>query len=383
MASAGRARLVTITIVIALAIDVRRPVAAIPIFAQRYHLSCATCHTALPELNDFGERFRSEGYRLPPAVPRHGTTIAAIRYNAAYERDPVAGTRRFAPAASIVADVDVGKINAYLHYNLGAGGAPAAAYLGFLSTYDAHTRSLYRAGLWELPLGHSPGQRLDSISTYGYDATSVGQNDLDLNAPRVGLEAERVVGAVALAATVAFGEFKGAAYGGKPVFTGAETVAKRPELGLFVRAPLARTGLSLDAQIVDGRRSIALPGRAAFVDPYDRFGFGLRYRTPNERFDVALQQWLGRDRNADGAGDSIDSSGGFARLKFYPTRHLYVAARYDAAANPFPTRAFLQYVGILVGGHARVVVERRVNLLGGPPTYGGYVTVAAPWPRGR
>ena len=383
MASIGRARRTIAAIAITVGTQLQRPVDAMPIFAQRYDLSCATCHTALPELNDFGERFRNEGYRLPATVPRHGTTIAAIRYNTAYERDPAAGTHRFSPAASIVADADIGKINAYLHYNLGAGGAPAAPYLGFLSTYDVHTRSLYRAGLWELPLTQSPGQRLDSISTYGYFATSVGQNDLDLNAPRVGLEAERVVGAVRFATTLAFGEFKGAAYGGKPVFTGAETVATRPEIGLFARAPLARTGVTLDAAIISGRRSIALPGRVSFVDPYDRVGFGARYRSPNERLDLAVQQWLGRDRNADGAGDSIDSSGGYARLKYYATPHLYAAFRYDAAANPFPTRTFLQYIGILVGGHARVVVERRVNLLRGTPTYGGYLTIAAPWPRGR
>lgn len=263
---------------------------AIPIFAQRYHLSCATCHTALPELNDFGNAFRNRGYQLPAAVPRHGTTIAAIRYNTEYEVDPAPGTRRFSPAASIVADADIGKINAYLHYNLGAGGAPAAAYLGFLSTYDAHTRSLYRAGLYELPLTQSQGQRLDSISNYGYFATSVGQNDLDLSAPRLGFEAERVVGSARLATTIAFGEFKGAAYGGKPVFTGASTTAARPELGLYARLPFGKSGVMLDAQILDGSRRITLPGRPAFDDPYDRVGFGAQLRLLGDRLDLGAQQ---------------------------------------------------------------------------------------------
>jgi len=355
---------------------------AIPIFAQRYHLSCATCHTALPELNDFGNAFRNRGYQLPAAVPRHGTTIAAIRYNTEYEDDPAPGTRRFSPAASIVADADIGKINAYLHYNLGAGGAPAAAYLGFLSTYDAHTRSLYRAGLYELPLTQSQGQRLDSISNYGYFATSVGQNDLDLSAPRLGFEAERVVGSARLATTIAFGEFKGAAYGGKPVFTGASTTAAHPELGLYARLPFGKSGVTLDAQILDGSRRITLPGRPAFDDPYDRVGLGAELRLLGDRLDLSAQQWLGRDNDADGARGALDSSGGYARIKYYVTPHAYAAARYDATANPFPTRTLVLYAGALVGRHARVVLEHRTNLLGRKPTFGAYFTVAAPWPRG-
>ena len=358
------------------------PARAIPIFAQRYALACATCHTAIPELNDVGTQFRNDAYRFPPAVPRHGTTIVAIRYNMEYERDPVSGSRRFSPAASIVADADVGNVTAYLHYNLGAAGAPAAPYLGFLAAYDKHTRTLWRAGLWELPVPQSPGQRLDSISTYGYFATSVGQNDLDLNAPRLGIEAERVVGVARIAATVAFGEFKGAAYGGRPVFTGVRTSAQRPELGFFGRMPLARSGIVLDAQVLDGRRRTALPGRAPFVDAYDRIGFGATYRTLHDRLDVSAHQWLGRDDDADGARGALDSSGGYARMKYFVTPHVYAAVRYDAAANPFPTRTLLQYAGALVGKHARIVLERRTNLLGGTPTFGGYLTIAAPWPRG-
>ena len=69
-------------------------------------------------------------------------------------------------------------------------------------------------------------------------------------------------------------------------------------------------------------------------------------------------------------------------MKYFVTPHVYAAVRYDAAANPFPTRTLLQYAGALVGKHARIVLERRTNLLGGTPTFGGYLTIAAPWPRG-
>ena len=37
---------------------------AIPAFARKYNLSCSACHTAWPELNAFGQRFKDRGYQL-------------------------------------------------------------------------------------------------------------------------------------------------------------------------------------------------------------------------------------------------------------------------------------------------------------------------------
>ena len=38
--------------------------AGIPAFARKYGLPCSACHTAWPELNAFGQRFRDNGYQL-------------------------------------------------------------------------------------------------------------------------------------------------------------------------------------------------------------------------------------------------------------------------------------------------------------------------------
>jgi hypothetical protein len=38
---------------------------AIPIFARKYNRPCYACHTAPPMLNEFGQRFRNNGYQLP------------------------------------------------------------------------------------------------------------------------------------------------------------------------------------------------------------------------------------------------------------------------------------------------------------------------------
>ena len=47
---------------------------AIPGFARRYKVSCVMCHNPVPVLNDFGEQFAGNGYRLAPGeVP--GDTV--------------------------------------------------------------------------------------------------------------------------------------------------------------------------------------------------------------------------------------------------------------------------------------------------------------------
>src|SRR5579863_10102177 len=38
---------------------------AIPAFARKYQTSCATCHSNYPELNDFGEAFKKNGFKFP------------------------------------------------------------------------------------------------------------------------------------------------------------------------------------------------------------------------------------------------------------------------------------------------------------------------------
>jgi len=346
---------------------------AIPIFAQRYHLSCTACHTVLPELNAFGTRFRDRGYQLD--APRHGTTIVAMRYQLEYEADPGA-SRRFAPGGVVLANADIGRISAFIHYNLGAGGGPAGLFLGYLATYNYTTHTLYRAGLFELPLAQSPGQRLDDLASYGYYATHVGLNDLSLASPRWGAQLERTIGSARVDATVALGEFKGSAYGGKPVATGETTSAAAPEVGLFIQSPVA-PGISVGAQALLGSRRIVSTGRAAFDDSYRRTGLLLRAR--RNRLAFQAEQWWGHDANADGFGSAVGSSGGYIRLKYYPTPHAYLAIRYDAAANPSVLRDIVYYAATNVTPHVRLLLQD-VQAINGTSHFGGALTVGFPWP---
>lgn len=347
---------------------------AIPLFAQRYRLQCGACHTVLPELNAFGLSFRAHGYRLP--LPKHGTTGIALRYQLEYEQNPAPGSRRFSPGGVLLSNADIGAISAFVHYNLGAGGGPAALFLGYLATYDAHTQTLYRAGLFELPLAQSPGQRLDDLAQYGYYGTHVGLNDLALSSPRWGVQIERTSGSVVGDLTVATGEYKGSAYGGKPLYTGETTSARSPEIGLFLRAPL-RSGIDAGIEWIFGTRWIVPAGSGGFADGYHRAG--LMLHASRGRFDLQTEQWWGRDANADGFGTVLGSSGGYVRLKYYPTPHAYLGVRYDATASPFITRDVVYYAAFQVTPHARLLVQQ-LQAIGGSGHFGVALTVGAPWP---
>ncbi len=349
---------------------------AIPLFAQRYELQCGACHTVLPELNAFGESFRAHGYRLP--LPKHGTTGIAIRYQMEYEKDPAPGSRRFSPGGIVLSNADIGAVTAFVHYNLGAGGGPSALFLGYLATYNAHTHSLYRAGLFELPLAQSPGQRLDDLAPYGYYGTHVGLNDLALSSPRWGAQFERTVGATRLDLTLSTGEFKGAAYGGKPIATGETTWADAPETGLWVRTTPFH-GVQAGAEGLVGVRHIVPAGRPSFEDAYRRYGL-LAHGILRDKWDLQAEQWWGSDSNADGFGSLVASSGGYVRVKYYPTLHSYLGIRYDAAANPFVQRDFVYYFAFHVTPHIRLLFQQ-VQPIGGTGHFGAALTIAAPWPR--
>jgi hypothetical protein len=364
-------------IAVAFFVLVCAPAQAIPIFAQRYHLRCGQCHSVLPELNAFGNYFRSHGYRLP--LPEHGTTVFAIRYQLEYDEHPAAGTREFTPGGIVLGSANFGSITAFLHYSLGAGGGPSATYLFFLSQYNQHTNTLYRGGLYELPLAQSPGERLDDLTQYGYYGAHVGLNNLPLSAPRWGLQGERTFGNLKVWVTASLGAFQGAPYGGKPIPTGEYTWMKSPELSIWLRQTLAQSKkgqLDVGASALGGTLGILPTGRLPFADLYERYGL-LAHASYGD-LDFQAEQWYGVDHDADGLLTNQHSTGGYARLKYYPIPHAYLGLRYDAYANPFITRDVVYYGAVQIAP-CRVLLQE-VQSPGQHPFLSGAFTIAFPGP---
>ncbi|BDE07742.1 hypothetical protein WPS_30180 [Vulcanimicrobium alpinum] len=357
-----------------------RPAQAVPLFAQRYNLQCGACHSVLPELNAFGNEFRNRGYRIY-GLPKHGTTVVALREQVGYTETPPSGsTTRTVPAGALLGAVEVGRVEAFVHESLGSQGGPSSLFLGYLAYHDDRSKTLYRAGLFEMPLVHSPAQRNDTLTTYGYEGSRVGLNELTLATPRWGLEAEHRVGNVDLAATAAYGNSAGSAYGGKPVPTGTTQTFATPEYGLYARVPIAEN-VRVGADAIAGNAAIVPLGRARFTDAYRRMGLSLDAR--RGRLELLAEQWWGRDDDGDGQGGRIDSTGGFARLRWRLGNHAFVGVREDGFAAPAATRSLLWFAEAHVTAHARVLIQQSRPIPGGPTALQGALTVGFPWPRGR
>lgn len=60
---------------------------AIPPFARKYETSCASCHQGhYPRLNEFGRRFRENGYQLPDGAEAWAVAARSLESGAASER---------------------------------------------------------------------------------------------------------------------------------------------------------------------------------------------------------------------------------------------------------------------------------------------------------
>ncbi len=354
----------------------RTPASAVPIFAERYGLSCTTCHSVLPELNAFGRAFREHGYRL--SLPKRATIPLALRYQEMYQSNVAPpDTRRTTGGGVVLGAAEIGRVEAFVHENLGAGGGPAGLFLGYLSTYDERSGMLYRAGLFELPLQQSPQQRLIAATPFSIYAMTAGHDDLALQQPRLGIEAERRSGPWYLAAAVDRGEFHGAAYGGAPLPLGYTTRPGAPELALFVRRNLGM--LTLGLEHVGGVRTIAPQGAADFSDVYRRDGVTLS--AARGKWEFWGEQIFGRDSDVDGHNSPLGSSGGYAMLLYRPGPHGYLSVRYDAIANPTQQRSAALTGALMLTPHLRLLVERDVSIgATAAPAWRALVTTAIPWP---
>jgi hypothetical protein len=67
--------LTALALAVVLAALLAAPASAIPVFARKYGFNCTMCHSAMPRLNDFGQRYRMNGYHLPGREAQERTVL--------------------------------------------------------------------------------------------------------------------------------------------------------------------------------------------------------------------------------------------------------------------------------------------------------------------
>jgi hypothetical protein len=313
----------------------------------------------VPDLNAFGNAFRKAGYRLPK-VPTHSEFPFAIRFQNTWTKDLLPSqSRRFNNLLVLISTADFGRNKEYSYfgrYLFGAQGAAGSLYYLFGQHVD-NRGGVARIGLFGLETIEQVTQRNDTYTE------SVGHSSANLATPRLGAMIGERNDREDISLVVAFDEYHGAAYGAPAPPSDLAQSFTRPEVfgtATFQVDPNFKVGaLGLNGERTFTSRSSG----SIFQDIYYRDG--LQAEWSSDRFDLTAQQLWGRDQNSDGFGDPAGFSGGFLNLKYRPTRHSYIAVRYDAAANPFATRDVTMYGVFAPTIHSRFVLEQ-VRPLGQP-----------------
>ena len=102
---------------------------AVPVFARKYGFVCTMCHTTFPNLNDFGLKFRMNGYNIPGSEDQEKSVLAtgapfAARTMAGFTSD------KFAPGGG-ADEVSQFRLNGLDLFAAGAIGPRKGFFMGY------------------------------------------------------------------------------------------------------------------------------------------------------------------------------------------------------------------------------------------------------------
>ncbi|MBC5809838.1 MAG: hypothetical protein GIW95_03140 [Candidatus Eremiobacteraeota bacterium] len=302
-------------IVAALVVAPRATAEAVPIFGHRYALSCQACHPTVPLLNDFGEKFEANGFRLP-GVAEHVAFPVAVKTKLAYtsEPDPTGLPKATVDEIELLLGGSAGKRLSYFVEQYVVDGGRHGSLRDAWLRYDAGTFAL-RAGQFTLPLPVDPESFRPTERHYAVFDQTAGANPFNFFEAKAGVEA--IAGAndgpqFHLAALQAHDKQSGLPSRGVDVMASAQ-------------APVGP--LMLSAYRYVGSRTLGPQ-----PDAFWRQGYALGSEFGKLAWTGLLQ--TGGDSSADGAGRSVRSSGGFLETRWAYSPALQTIVRYDGTNDP-------------------------------------------------
>jgi hypothetical protein len=322
---------------------------AIPAFARKYGFNCTMCHSAFPRLNDFGSRYRENGYRLPGRENEERTVLEgpapfALRTTAGYDSDKfesVADAEDVSQFRLESLDLLSGgllgsKIGYFLVYPPQISGSRGVvAQDGTLEMASAVFARIggsswlnVRAGRFEPAYVAFSAKRQLSVTPYEiYERTFTG--GIPLSETQTGVEVFGLGG-------------KGLHYAAGILDGAGSNFADDSPSDFYARVSMvfgAGEGQTAGTRIglfgYQGKaRYVPETGSAGTRQSYTRYGLdaSLNFGT----FNVAIQ-YLGEkdDRTFwPGATGDPSSSGGFVEASFEPRTDLVCFARYDRVSPP-------------------------------------------------
>jgi hypothetical protein len=327
---------------------------AIPLFAHQYGVTCAKCHSVIPDLNDFGAAFLASGERFPgissgPAVPL--SAKVNLVDSSAYQGNRPDGQglpRAIVDEIEAFSSATIGsRANYFIEQYFVDGGEPGLlrdAWIGErMNPWDARIPVYFQGGQFTLPLPVDPETFRDTYQHYTpYDLTA-GKNPFNFFDPAMG-------------ARVAIGNpLRGVSL---QLFAGP---------GYTRQSGLAATGVDTELYAQDAMGALTLTAfrydglRPITGEPFDRFertGFGMTFGQWS-RFSSEAVLISGWDSNCAAprlAGCA--SSGGFEQLRYAFNRRLFAEARYEGTNAPSRfTRDGVVLLGYGPAENARFTIE--------------------------
>jgi hypothetical protein len=298
---------------------------AVPVFAHRYGVSCQTCHTIIPELNEFGRDFRDAGYRWPSAVRVPKVLPLAVKINLAYTSAPDRGGL---PKAIVdeVEFLSFGPIGKHLVFRAeqywidgGNVGKTRDAYV----TYQSNPMSYWRGsapgfsaqvGQFTLPLPNDPETMRPTQNHYAIFDQTVGATRFNFFNDGLGINAGYAF---------RFGSINALALSGHDPQSGLPTTG----FDTMFNGRLGSDALSLWAYVYQGGRPLRV-----VPDEFVRRGFALTSTLGKSQASFLLQN--GVDTSPFGMGRPAASSGGYLQEEWTFSSRWIGVARYDGASGP-------------------------------------------------
>lgn len=290
---------------------------AIPAFSMQTGLQCDACHSSMTAVNELGDAYRRNDYRMPN-LGIGGKPVVAVRGQFAYTSEPdPSGLPKLIldEVEAFVADRVNREVSFAGDFYVLDGGRPGSTREASITYSSAGSFAgapvRLTAGAITLPLPDDPETFRQTNQHYAIWDQTVGANPFTFidphNALMLGIGNQVRGPSVALLAV-----------------QGHDQLSGLPQTGTdrMLQAQESLGGAVLSAYDYAGRRVL---GPAA--DAFRRDGVGLNLYRGNLAIEGVLQTGFDSSPNGDATG--IASSGGFLQLRYHLPRATFVIVRYD------------------------------------------------------
>lgn len=316
-----RRRVVTVLLALGAALSASGRAEAIPAFSMQTGLQCDACHTSVRAVNDLGDSYQRNDYRLPN-MGAGGKPVVALRGQFAYtsEPDPTGLPKLIVDEVEAFLAARVNKeVSVAGDFYLLDGGRPGSTREAWVQYQSPGTVAgapvRFTVGAITLPLPDDPETFRQTNQHYAIWDQTVGANPFTFIDPHN-------------AAMLALGSPVRGPSVSMLAVQGHDQLSGLPRTGTdrMLQAQEALGGVVLSAYDYSGRRALGPIG-----DAFHRDGVGLNVYRGNLAIEGVVQTGFDSSPNGDGVG--IASSGGFLQLRYHLPRATFLIVRYDGAGD--------------------------------------------------